>query len=145
MEPITATIVLSYALPKLLDASLAKLSESLTEGTLSRIKTLGTQLLQTIRSRFLNRPDAMKVLTAAEQGSERDLSNLEKYLQEVLEQEPAFVEELQPIVQEIEQTIQIEAPSAKNIQQISGGQGLQVNDPQAPVVQASGNNNTFNF
>lgn len=146
MEPIsvTAAAVLSYALPKLLDASIAKIGESLTEGSLSRIKQLGEQLLQKIRMRFQKHPEANKVLVAAEQGSKDDIQKLENYLQGILEREPAFVEELQPIVQEIEQTIKIEAPNARNIQQVSGGQGLQVNDPQAPVIQA-GDNNTFNF
>lgn len=146
MEPVTVTAaaVLSYALPKLLDASIAKIGESLTEGSLNRIKQLGEQLLQKIRMRFQKHPEANKVLVAAEQGSKDDIQKLENYLQGILEREPAFVEELQPIVQEIEQTIKIEAPNARNIQQVSGGQGLQVNDPQAPVIQA-GDHNTFNF
>ena len=146
MEPVTVTAaaVLSYALPKLLDASIAKIGESLTEGSLNRIKQLGEQLLQKIRMRFQKHSEANKVLVAAEQGSKDDIQKLENYLQRILEREPAFVEELQPIVQEIEQTIKIEAPNARNIQQVSGGQGLQVNDPQAPVIQA-GDNNTFNF
>lgn len=37
-----------------------------------------------------------------------------------------------------------EPPPAQNVQNISGGQGWQVNDPQAPVIQG-GANNTFNF
>ncbi|MEX0271089.1 hypothetical protein AB3R30_18290 [Leptolyngbyaceae cyanobacterium UHCC 1019] len=52
---------------------------------------------------------------------------------------------VQPIAQEIHQVIvQFDDVNAKNVQQIFGGQGLQVNDPKSQVIQA-GDDNKFYF
>lgn len=141
---VTAATILSYALPKLLDASIAKIGESLTESSIGKVRQLGEQLLQKIRNKLQKHEQASKVLTQAEQGSDEDVRKLEDYLQKMLDKEPELAQELQAIMHKIEQTIQIDAPNARNILQVSGGQALQVNDPQSPVIQA-GDNNTFTF
>lgn len=124
--------------------AIAKVGETLIEGAIAKIRQAGTALHQRIRQRLQGHAEAEKVLTAAEVGSEPDLQRLTNYLQGILEREPDFAKELQPFVREIEQTIQVDAPNARNILQVFEGQGLQVNDPQSQVIQA-GNNNTFNF
>ena len=54
---------------------------------------------------------------------------------------PAFVEMVKPIAQEIHQVVvQFDDVNARNVQQIFGGQGLQVNEKQdQPIIQIQGN------
>ena len=59
-----------------------------------------------------------------------------------MKQEPAFADELQQIAQQIINIEKVEG----NVMNVFGGQGLQVNDPNAPVIQAGESANiTFNY
>lgn len=140
VEPIltlTAGAVLSYAIPKLLDASIAKVGESLTEGAIAKIRQAAVQLRQKIWDRLRGHHEAEQALTAAESGSQDDLQRITNYLQGIFDREPQFVQELHPLVQDIEQTINIAAPNARNLQQnFAGSQGLMAPDANGPIIQA---------
>jgi len=82
-------------------------------------------------------------LNAAESSPEQR-QQLETWLEARMAEDPQFAQELRQLAQEIQQVIQIDDVQAKNIQQVFGGSGLQVNDPQAPVIQ-TGENANINF
>ena len=80
------------------------------------------------------------MLAAAAKGSEPELKQIQDYLLKEMEN-PEFMGMVQPIAQEIHQVmVQFDDVNAKNVQQIFGGQGLQVNERQdQPIVQIQGN------
>jgi hypothetical protein len=121
---------------KLLEGSFGKLGEKLTEGTL---KKMG-ELRQLIWNRLRGKPGAEPALKAAETGSEADLKQVIALLQAEMEQSPEFARELSQVA---EQIINIASVEGRNVQNIYGGQGMQVNDAHAPVIQA--NTVTLNY
>lgn len=144
---ITVSMIVAYAAPKLLDAALGKVSESLTESAITKAKQTGEQLRQAILRRV--KPEGQAVVTQMLESAESSLEQrqkLETWLGERMAKDAQFAEELRQLAQVIHQVIQIDEVQAKNLQQVFGGSGLQVNDPQAPVVQAGENANiSFNY
>ncbi len=132
---ITAATIVGYAAPKLLDAALGRVGESLTEGAIAQVKRTGEQLRQVIIQRA--KPDQQAAVAAALEQADlpERRQKLEQWLEKGMAQNTQFAQELRQLAQGIEQVIQIEDVQAKNIQQVFGGQGQQVNDPQAPVIQ----------
>lgn len=134
---VLATPIAKIILDKLYEGIGSKLGEKAVEATATSIQKLG----QTVWNRcFKGKPETEKLLEAAAQGSEPAVSQVREYLLKEMEN-PDFVQEIKPIAQEIHQVIvQIENINAKNVQQIFGGQGLQVNERQEqPIVQIQGN------
>lgn len=137
---ITAGTILAYALPKLLDASLEKVGELLTEEAINQAKQKGQALRQAILRRL--NPDKQKQLEqamAAAETSPDQRQKLEDWLDRMMREHPEFAAELRTLAQEIHQIINIDKVQGRNIQQVLGGQGLQVNDPNQPVFQIQGN------
>jgi hypothetical protein len=136
-----ATPIAKIILDKLYEGIGSKLGEKAVEAAATPIQKLG----QAVWNRcFKGKPGTDKLLEAAAKGSEPELKQVRAYLMEEMEN-PEFVSMVQPIAQEIHQVIvQMDDVNARNVQQIFGGQGLQVNDPKSPVIQA-GDNNKFYF
>jgi hypothetical protein len=62
------------------------------------------------------------------------------YLDMAARKDAVFGQQLQSLVQEIKTLVQFDDVNAQNVQQIFGGQGLQVNAPQEqPIFQIQGN------
>jgi len=132
-----ATPIAKIILDKLYEGMGSKLGERAVEAASTSIQTLG----QVVWNRcFKGKPETDKQLEAAAKGAEPELTQVRTYLLKEMEN-PMFVEAVKPIAQEIHQVIvQIEAINAKNVQQIYGGQGLQVNEKQEqPIIQIQGN------
>lgn len=145
---ITAGTILAYALPKLLDASLEKVGELLTEEAINQAKQKGQALRQAILRRL--NPEKQKQLEqamAAAETSPNQRQQLEDWLGRMMQQHPEFAEELRKRAQEIHQIINVDTGQARNVQQIfAGGQGLMAPDANAPVIQAGERAQiTFNY
>ena len=97
MEPLTAAAIAALAFSKFLEGSVGKAGEKFTEAAFAKID----DLRQKIWNRFRGTPKAESALTAIEQGSKAELDRLAVYLQDVMDDDPAFATELQAIAQEI--------------------------------------------
>lgn len=131
---------MAYALPKLLDASLEKVGELLTEEAINQARQKGQALRQAILRRL--NPEKQRQLEqamAAAETSPDERQKLEAWLERMMQQHPDFAEELRKLAQEIHQIINIDKVQGRNVQQVFGGQGLQVSDPNQPVFQIQGN------
>ncbi len=144
MEPITAavSIVLSkIVMDKFYEGVSSKLGEKVVEKALAPIEALGKLLWNRC---VLGKPKIEALVAQAEKKDEVAIKLLKEHLAIALEDQKLKAE-VEPIVQEIHQTIvQFDDIIARNVQQVSGGQGLQVNDPKSQVIQA-GDNAKFYF
>ena len=132
-----ATPIAKIILDKLYEGMGSKLGEKVAEVASAPIQKLG----QAVWNRcFKGKPGTEKTLAAAAKGSEPELKQIQDYLLKEMEN-PEFMGMVQPIAQEIHQVmVQFDDVNAKNVQQIFGGQGLQVNERQdQPIVQIQGN------
>jgi hypothetical protein len=145
MELITiaaAQAIAKIALDKFVEGGAGELGKKLTEPVAAKVMALGTAVWQRIKGE----PNAAGLLKAVEANQPEAIATIEKGLNQLWDQDQKFAQEIQPLVQEIQQMlVQIEAVNAKNVQQIFGGQGLQVNEKQdQPIIQIQGNP-TLNF
>ncbi|MEM9007322.1 MAG: hypothetical protein AAGE59_27830 [Cyanobacteria bacterium P01_F01_bin.86] len=125
-----------------LEATATELGETVVAKANAKIMQLGELIWQ----RCFKGKDVDKRLEAAAQGSEPDTQVLQEYVHNALEADSSFAEQAKQIAGEIHQVIMnIDEVKAKNMQQNLGGQNLQVNDPQAPVIQAENSPITINY
>lgn len=138
---VLATPIAKAVLDKFYESLGSKLGEKAVELLPEKVKQLG----QLVWEKCLRgKPGTEDVLQKAANGSAADQEKLAAYLRQVLERDVTLRQEAQKIAEEIHQVVQIDDVNAKNVQQIFGGQGLQVNDPQSQVIQA-GDNAKFYF
>jgi hypothetical protein len=140
MEPITtaASLLLSkIVLDKFYEGVSSKLGEKVVEKAIAPIEALGKLLWNRC---FKGKPETKQLLDKAELNDIQAIETLKNYLTKALEN-PQLKAEVEPIVQQIHQTIvQFDDVNAENVQQIFGGQGLQVNAKQEqPIIQIQGN------
>lgn len=133
--PITKAI-----LDKFYEGVGSKLGEKAVELVPDKVKQLG----QLVWDKYLRgNQKADEIIQSAATGSEKSQIALTNHLHKILEADSALKQKAHSIAKEIIQVIQNNM-DAKNIQQILGGQGLQVIEPQSQVIQ-TGDNNTFTF
>ncbi|HEY9730184.1 MAG TPA: hypothetical protein V6D50_27385 [Chroococcales cyanobacterium] len=95
VDPVTlsATAIATLAFTKMLE----KTVEKFTEGTLAKME----ELRQKIWSKLRGDPRAENALTAVEQGNKKELQRLAVYLQDAMEDDSQFANEVQTLAQEI--------------------------------------------
>ena len=131
---VQAAQIVMMILDKFWDGVGSKLGELAVEKFPEKVKELG----QLVWEKCLRgKTDTDKLLEGAANGSEEEQKKLEAHLSETLTSDPSFNQEVKQLATEIYQAIQ--EVDAHNVQQVYGGQGLQVNDPKAPVIQAGEN------
>jgi len=144
IEPLTlllATPITKAVLDKFYEGVGSKLGEKAVELLPEKVKQLG-ELVWTKCLR--GKPGTDETLQQAANGSIEDQRKLSAYLQQVLETDLTLRQEAQKLAEEIHQVVQFDDVNARNVLQIFGGQGLQVNDPKSPTIQA-GENAKFYF
>jgi hypothetical protein len=94
-DPVTlsATVIATLAFTKMLE----KTVEKFTEGALTKMD----ELRQTIWNKLRGNPRAENALTAVEQGNKDELQRLAVYLQDAMEDDPQFANEVRALAQEI--------------------------------------------
>jgi hypothetical protein len=122
---------------KFIEATIGKVAEKMTEAGIKKIGELRGAIVDKLRGN----PAAVEALAKAEAfGSEDDLRDVANYLDMAARKDAAFAQQVQSMVQEINTLVQFDDVNAQNVQQIFGGQGLQVNAPQEqPIFQIQGN------
>jgi hypothetical protein len=138
MEIITiaaAQAIARIALDKFVEGGAGELGKKLTEPVAEKVMALG----QTVWQRIKGEPNAVGLLKAVEAEQPEAIAALSTGLNRLWEQDQGFAQEIQPLVQEIYQML-VQDVNAQNVQQIFGGQGLQVNGRQdQPIIQVQGN------
>ena len=94
-DPVTlsATVITTLAFTKMLE----KTVEKFTEGALTKMD----ELRQTIWNKLRGNPRAENALAAVEQGNKDELQRLAVYLQDAMEDDPQFANEVRVMAQEI--------------------------------------------
>jgi hypothetical protein len=94
-DPVTlsATVIATLAFTKMLE----KTVEKFTEGALTKMD----ELRQTIWKKLQGNPRAENALAAVEQGNKDELQRLAVYLQDAMEDDPQFANEVRALAQEI--------------------------------------------
>ncbi len=136
-----AMTIAKIAFDKFIEGGAGELGKKVTEGISQKVQ----QLAQAVWPRLKGNQEALKVLQEAEKGSVEDTQKLKIFLNEMWARYPEFGEQVQQLAKEIHVELTRTDIQAKNAQQILGGQGLQVNDPTAPTIQAQNSPITFNY
>lgn len=140
MEPIsslTAAAIAELAFKKFIESSAGELAKKFTEGAIAKMDVLRQRIVEKLRGK----PKAEAAIGAIESGSKVGLEQLVPYLHVAMDDDPEFAQAIQRSAQEI---LLLTRTEARNVQNIYGGQGFQVNDPTAPVIQG-GSGNTINI
>lgn len=139
MEPLTTGAIATLAFTKAFEKTI----EKFTEATWNKIEVLRKKIWHKLGGN----KQAEKVLTAAETGSKEDLDKVAQYLEQEMEWDKNFAQEVQTLAHEINQEINIGEIQGQNVQNVYGGEAQQnnANNTNAPVIQGgSGHNFTFN-
>ena len=122
---------------KFIESTIGKTAEKMTEAGVQKIG----ELRHAIVAKLKNNPAAEEALKKAEAfGTENDLRDVANYLEMAARQDDRFAKQVQSLVQEIKTLVQFDDVNAQNVQQIFGGQGLQVNASQEQaIIQIQGN------
>ncbi len=140
MESVIVTLA-TMALNKIIEGGAGELGKGLAVGTLAKVNKLG----QMIWDRIKGKPEVEANVPKLAQGDPEATAEIQGQIDKILQEgNSEFTQTVRQLAAEIHQEIQSEV-QAKNSQQIFGGQGLQVNDPQAPVIQAKDSPITFNY
>ena len=133
MEPITPTIIATIAFTKAFEKTI----EKFTETTWNKIDALRKK----IWDKLAGNEEAKKALTATETGSKESLELVAQYLENEMEWDKNFAQEVQTLTREIQQEIEIGEMRGENIQNVYGGEGHQYNnkDNKAPIFQGVDN------
>lgn len=122
---------------KFIESIVGKLGEKMLEAGLKKAGELKSIVVKKLQGNAT----AEQAIALAESGDEQALKTVGAYLNVAMVEDQEFAAQVRQMA---EQIINIGRIEGKNIQNIYGGQGLQVNDATAPVIQA-GENASFNF
>ncbi|BAY99466.1 hypothetical protein NIES37_34490 [Tolypothrix tenuis PCC 7101] len=138
MEPVTLTAagIATLVFTKAFETTI----EKATESVLKKLEQLRQKILQ----KFKGTPRVEAALVKVQQGSKEDLNVVAAYLQEAMDKDPKFAEEVKTLATEIHQEINIGKVEGKNVQNVYGGEAFQSNDAKAPTIQG-GSNHTINI
>ncbi|HEY9657814.1 MAG TPA: hypothetical protein V6C65_05060 [Allocoleopsis sp.] len=139
---VLATPIAKAILDKFYEGVGSKLGEKAVELLPEKVKQLG----QLVWEKCLRgKPGTEEVLQRAANGSAEDQKKLTEYLHKVLDADATLRQEAQQLAEEIHLEVTNNNIQAKNVMYVTGqAQGLQVNDPNQPVIQVQGNP-VFNF
>ncbi|MEO0827681.1 MAG: hypothetical protein AAFX95_19505 [Cyanobacteria bacterium J06639_16] len=147
-----ATAIAKIVLDKFYEGAGKKLEDSATklgEAAVAKVNEKVQQLGNVIWQRcFKGKPTDVAQLPeqAAKPEAEAERQKLLDYLGSVLDRDNDFTQEVKQLAGEIHQVVfEMKDINAKNVQQVFGGQGLQVNDSKAPIIQATNSPITFNY
>jgi hypothetical protein len=137
-----ATPIAKAVLDKFYEGVGSKLGEKAVELLPEKVKQLG----QLVWEKCLRgKQGTEEALQKAANGSAADQEKLAVCLHKMLEKDDILRQEAQKIAEEIHLEVTQHNIQAKNVMNVSGqAQGLQVNDPNQPVIQVQGNP-VFNF
>jgi hypothetical protein len=142
MDPVstlTAVVIAHLAIKKFSESSASELSKTFTKGAISKMDALRQKIMEKLHGKS----KAEQALSGIQNGSTAGLEQLTPYLHTAMDEVPEFAQDLQRSAQDILVLTRMEG---RTIQNIYRGQGFQVNEPTAPVIQGgSGNTITIHY
>ena len=135
-----ATPIVKAILDKFYEGVGTKLGEKAVEALPQAMKEKVTQLGQLIWDKHLKQESGTdQLLEKAANGSVLEQDELTQRIHSIVNRNDDLRQQSQTLANEIYQVIKNDV-DAKNVQQIFGGQGLQVNETQdQPIIQIQGN------
>ncbi|MEO0373079.1 MAG: hypothetical protein AAF329_00350 [Cyanobacteria bacterium P01_A01_bin.17] len=146
-DPITLTVgaIAGLAFTKFLDTSASEAAKTLTPVVIDKMDALRKKIWAKLRGI----PAVDELKATVEQGgkiTEQQIQLLTPHLEAAMQTDPAFAEEVQQIARQISQEINIGEILGRNVQNVYGGTAVQINDPNAPVIQGvSGGTVNINY
>ena len=140
-----ATAIAKIVLEKFYEGAGGKLGETVVEKASDTVQKLGNLIWEKC---FKGKPDDVAQLPeqAAKPGAQAEQEKLAAYLGQVLGQDSDLTQDAKKLADEIHQVmVTMENVTGRNVQQNFSGQNLQVNDAQAPVIQAENSPITINY
>ena len=149
-DPVSAIAIISLAITPFLNteagkASVGKIAEKLTEGTLKKIQNLWTLVSKKLHSKQLPEVDA--ATKKAQEGDQVAIEEVAKYLGHLMETDKEFANEVQNLTQEIQQEITIQQGSGSKVYNVFGGKVEEnsFSDNKAPIIKDNTGTVTINW
>jgi hypothetical protein len=140
VDPVSALTIVSLAVTPFLNteagkASVGKISEKLTEGTLKKMDELWKLIHNKLYSKKLPGVDAS--IEKAKQGNQVAINEVAKYLDQMMEVDKDFATKVQKLTQEIQQEITIQQGAGSKVYNVFGGKVEEntFTDNKAPIVK----------
>lgn len=140
LDPASAIAIVSLAVTPFLNseagkASVGKVAEKLTEGTLKKIGELWTLIHNKLRSKKL--PEVDTAMVKAKEGDQAGIDEVAKHLEQVMLVDKTFASEVQRLAQEIHQEIQVQQGAGSKIYNVFGGKVEEntFTDNKAPILK----------
>ncbi|NET84226.1 MAG: hypothetical protein F6J94_20605 [Moorea sp. SIO1F2] len=122
--------------------------EKFTEAALEKVNLLRQKIIDKLSCN----PKAEKALRSAEYGSDTDVEVVSKYLEEAMEADSQFAQEIKALAREIKNLNHLEGENWQvsggevNYNKVSGGEVNNNKDNKSPVIQGgSGHTVTINY
>ena len=144
VEPVSLTVgtIAALAFTKFLESTAGEAAKKLTPAVIEKMDALRQKIWNKLRG--IPAVDALN--NSVDQGAkitDQQLQTLTPHLEAAMKSDPDFAQDLQQIANQINQEINIGEILGKNIQNVCGGTGTQVNDASGQVF--SGNITGGNF
>jgi hypothetical protein len=140
VDPMSVLTIVSLAVTPFLNteagkASIGKVSEKLTEGALKKMSELWELIHSKLHSKRL--PGVNAALEKAKQGDQVAISEVAKYLEQVMKADKDFATEVQRLTQEVQQEITIQQGAGSKVYNVFGGKVEEnaFTDNQAPIIK----------
>lgn len=136
VDPATLTVgtIAALAFSKFLESSASEAGKKLMPAVLDKIDTLRRKIWEKLRGI----PEVEELNTTVEQGgkvTEQQIKLLTPRLEAAMKEDEAFAQEVRQLASEINQEINIGEILGENVQNVYGGSAVQINNPNAPVIQ----------
>lgn len=135
-DPVTLTVgaIAALAFTKFLETSAGEAAKKLTPAVINKIDNLR----QKIWHRLRGIPEVNELNATIESGgkvTEQQIKLLTPHLEAVMKADTSFAEEVRQLASEINQEINIGEILGENVMNVYGGSAVQINNPNAPVIQ----------
>lgn len=147
MESVTFTVgtIAALAFTKFIESSTGEVAKKLTPTALDKIDGLRKKIWSKLRGI----PEVEELHSIVEKGgnvTEQQIQLLTPYLESAMREDAVFAQEVRQLASEINQKINIGEILGENVQNIYGGSAVQINNPNAPVIQGvSGGTVNINY
>ena len=135
-DPVTLTVgaIAALAFTKFLETSAGEAAKQLTPAVLNKMAALR----QKIWTKLRGIPEVDELNATVEKDgkvTEQQIKLLTPHLESAIKGDEAFAQEIRQLASEINQDINIGEILGENVMNVYGGSAVQINNPNAPVIQ----------
>ena len=146
-DPVTLTVgaIAALAFTKFLETSAGEAAKKLSPAALNKMEALRQKIWIKLRGI----PEVEELNATVEQDgqvTDQQIKLLTPHLESAMKDDEAFAQAVRQLASEINQEITIGQILGENVQNVYGGSAVQINDPNAPVIQGvSGGTININY